>query len=211
MLNRMGRTIARYLGMAGLLATSACASGRERAVAPADWRQRVTEADRTRIRTWRDSFVKALAMAGTSGDSAAIDAQGQLLRPDAALGDPAPPPGDYRCRVIRLGATAPGQRDFVATPADACRVEDQGGRLSLTKIDGSQRPGGTLFADTGMRMIFLGTMRMADEPRSLDYGRDLGRNMAGILERIGPRSWRLVLPFPQWGSTLEVVELTPAG
>lgn len=211
MLNRMERIFARLLGMAALLATSACASGRERAAPPADWRQRVTEADRTRIRTWRDSFVEALTTARTSGNGAAIDAQGQLLRPDAALAYPAPPPGDYRCRVIRLGSTAPGHRDFLLTPADACRVTDEVGRLTVTKLDGSQRPSGMLFADSDMRMIFLGTMRMADEPRSLDYGRDLGRNMAGILERIGPQRWRLVLPFPQWGSTLEVVELAPAG
>ena len=211
MLRCMGRAAVRLLGIAAVLATSSCASGRERAAPPADWRTLVTEADRTRIRTWRDSFVKALTMARTSGHADAIDAQGQLLRPDAALGDPPPPPGDYRCRVVRLGATAPGQPDFAVTPAEACRIAAADGRLALAKMEGAQRPGGTLYVDGNMRMIFLGTMRMADEPRSLDYGRDLGRNMAGILERIGPQRWRLVLPFPQWGSTLEVVELAPAG
>ncbi len=211
MLRGMGRTVVRLLTAAALLATAACASARERAPPPLDWRTLVTDADRTRIRTWRDSFVKALTMARATGDRDAVDAQGQLLRPDAALGDPMPPPGAYRCRVIRLGATAPGQRDFLAAPADACRVTDDGGLLALAKTDGAQRPAGRLYADGNMRMIFLGTMRMADERRALDYGRDLGRNMAGILERIGPQRWRLVLPFPQWGSTLEVVELAPAG
>ena len=32
----------------------------------------------------------------------------------------------------------------------------------------------------------------------------------GILERIGPERWRLVLPRPRWEATLTVVELRPA-
>jgi hypothetical protein len=33
--------------------------------------------------------------------------------------------------------------------------------------------------------------------------------MAGILERIGPFRWRLVIPWPQSTSKLDVFELTP--
>jgi hypothetical protein len=35
--------------------------------------------------------------------------------------------------------------------------------------------------------------------------------MTGLVERIGARRWRLVLPAPHFESGLDVVELTPAG
>ena len=41
------------------------------------------------------------------------------------------------------------------------------------------------------------------------YGDDPKRNMAGVLERIGPFRWRLVIPWPQSMSKLDVFELTP--
>ena len=41
------------------------------------------------------------------------------------------------------------------------------------------------------------------------YGDDPKRDMAGVLERIAPFSWRLVIPWPQSTSKLDVFELTP--
>jgi hypothetical protein len=61
------------------------------------------------------------------------------------------------------------------------------------------------------RMIFLGTMMLGDETSALEYGRDAERDMAGALERVGPRRWRLVIPWPRWESMLDVIELTPKG
>lgn len=177
--------------------------------AGADWREAATDADRTRLRTWRDAFVKALATARASGNADLLGAEGPLLTPDAALGDPAPPPGAYRCRSIRLGAVAPATRDFVAAEPMPCRVERIDGGLALIQQSGAQQPAGRLYPGGAMRMIFLGAMRLADEPRALDYGRDPERNMAGILERIGPERWRLVLPWPRWESTLQVIEIRP--
>jgi len=34
--------------------------------------------------------------------------------------------------------------------------------------------------------------------------------MAGLIERIGTRRWRVVLPYPHFESVLDVVELIPA-
>lgn len=197
--------------LAALMAMSACASGRGRAAPAADWRDTVSVADRNRIRTWRDAWTAALAKAQASGNAGQIAAEGALLSPDAVLGGPAPPPGGYRCRVIKLGATAPGGRDFVASSPIACRIEAQGDTLAIAALDGPQRPAGRLYPDGPMRMIFLGAMRMADENRALDYRGDPERDMVGIVERTGPRRWRLVLPWPRWEATLEVVELVPAG
>ena len=71
------------------------------------WRSVATGADRARLRDWRDAFVDALGKARASGHGAAIAAEGALLDPDAALGGAPIPNGDYRCRVIKLGASSP--------------------------------------------------------------------------------------------------------
>ena len=41
------------------------------------------------------------------------------------------------------------------------------------------------------------------------YGDDPRRDVAGIFERVSPFVWRLVIPFPQDGTKLQVFELTP--
>lgn len=178
--------------------------------AAADWRTLVTGADRTRIRTWRQSFTKALGMARASGSEGAVAAEGVLLRPDAARGDATPPPGRYRCRRVKLGAITPGLGDFASMAPAPCRIQVEDGTLTLVQQDGAQQPTGHLYPDGPMRMIFLGSARMADEARALAYGRDPERNMAGIFERIGADRWRLLLPWPHWESTLQVIEVTPA-
>ena len=173
------------------------------------WREVATDADRDRISKWRDGWTDALAKARASGNGPRIAAEGALLTPDAALANPAPPPGDYDCRVIKLGAQGSGGLDYVTYPAFTCRIEREKDMLSFTKVDGSQRPVGLLFANDDVRMIFLGTMMLGDETRALDYGRDPDRDMAGAFERVGPRRWRLVLPWPKWESMLDVIELVP--
>lgn len=177
---------------------------------PLDWRAIATDKDRDRLRDWRTAWMKALAKA-QPGHSAEIAAEGPLLRPDAALAAAAPPPGDYRCRVTKLGAQATGLLDYVAYPAFTCRVAREGDVLSFAKMDGSQRPVGLLFPAGGSRLVFLGTLMLSDERRAQQYGRDPERDMAGRLERIGPQRWRLVFPYPRFESMLDVVELVPAG
>lgn len=201
-----------FLALVPLL-SAGCAKdgGAASAPAPAGWRSVATVADRDRMRDWRTAWMKALAQAKAAGHAEAIRAEGALLQPDAALADPAPPPGPYRCRITKLGAKGPGLLDYVAYPAFACRVSTEGDMLSLAKIDGSQRPVGLLFPADAQRLVFLGTLMLSDERAAQQYGRDPERDMAGALERIGPRRWRLVLPYPHFESTLDVMELMPAG
>ena len=54
-------------------------------------------------------------------------------------------------------------------------------------------------------------MTLGDEARPLPYGRDADRDMAGIVERIGPRRWRVAFPYPRWESTIDILELIPKG
>lgn len=203
--------------LASLLLLPACGGGRDRdgdtrpAPVQANWRTIVTQADRERLRTWRDAWTQGLAKVTAPADIAKIAAAGVLLQPDAAQMEPTPPAGDYRCRVVKIGAKDVGGMNYVAAPPGACRIAREGDVLSFARLDGPQRPAGLLFPDDGGRLVFLGSMILGDETRALDYGRDPERDVAGLLERIGPRRWRMVLPFPHWESTVEVVELVPVG
>jgi len=174
-----------------------------------NWRVVASDADRDRLRNARQTWLAALDKARTM-NARAIAAQGVLFDPDVALAGAKPPNGDYRCRVFKLGAKGPDNLDYVAYPAFRCRIASDGGQTRLEKLDGSQRPTGILFDDGRYRQVFLGSLVLGDETRALDYGRDASRDMAGTLERVGPRRWRLALPAPRFESLLDVVELVPA-
>jgi hypothetical protein len=173
-----------------------------------DWRRVATPADRARLRGWRGAWMDALAQV----DRRELAREPALFDPDHALADALPPAGAYRCRTFKLGARGGIGPTYSASAWFACRIDSNGGTdvVSLVKIDGSQRPVGTVFADTDSRAIFLGTMELGDEKRPMRYGRDVNRDMAGLIERIGPQRWRVVLPYPRFESVLDVVELVPA-
>lgn len=175
-----------------------------------DWHMVATDRDRERLRTWRNAWVTALGKIRAAGRSAELTGQGALFDPDRALSKAAPPAGRYRCRVFKLGANGTATRDFTAYPPYECRINDEGEVSSLYKVGGSQRPIGLLFPDGGSRQVFLGTMMFGDEKKPIDYGRDDGRDMAGYVERVGEKRWRLVLPWPKFESIVDVVELVPA-
>ena len=175
-----------------------------------DWHRVVTDKDRERLRTWRDAWTSALAKVNAAGRAGDLAGQGLLFDPDHSLDGKPPPPGRYRCRVFKLGANGAGVRDFTAYPPYECRITDEDEAVSLYKIGGSQRPVGLIFSDGPTRQIFLGTMMYGDETKPIDYGRDDGRDMAGYVDRIGEKRWRLVLPYPKFESILDVVELVPS-
>lgn len=64
-----------------------------------------------------------------------------------------PPPGDYRCRVIKLGATGPGGPGYVESPFFGCAVElDPAGHPVLTTT-GRRGTRGVLYPDTDRRLV----------------------------------------------------------
>jgi hypothetical protein len=172
------------------------------------WRATATPSDRGRIRQWYSSWEAALSDANAKGAGAQVAAEGDLLKPLAALPNPHLPPGAYRCRTIKLGSQG-GPSGMTAYGWFSCKVAAEQGIVSLTKLSGSQRPIGLVFPDDLRRQIFLGTLQLGDETRPLDYGSDKMRDMAGVVERIGERRWRLVLPQPAYESLLDVIELVP--
>ncbi|MGZ8333901.1 MAG: DUF4893 domain-containing protein [Allosphingosinicella sp.] len=177
--------------------------------AVAGWRAIATDFDLERARKWRTAWVRAVAKARAGGHSAEIDREGLLLEPDSALRGVAPPAGDYRCRVLKVGAKSEGLLDYIAYPYFDCRISAGAGAMDFVKLTGSQRPVGRLFPDGDRRMIFLGTLQLGDEQGVLRYGHDRQRDMIGLLERIGERRWRLAFPYPAFESTLDVLELVP--
>ena len=174
------------------------------------WKRIATEADQSRIArlglAWHQSLDEAQPRHRRD-----IAAEGQLLTPRAALPYPAPTPGSYNCRMIRIGKTTARAPVFEKFRPFFCYVQVDGdGRLTITKQTGSQRPAGRLWEDDDpTRMIFLGSLALGNEQEPLAYGDDPRRDMPGVFERIAPFRWRLVIPWPQNGAKIEVFELTP--
>ncbi|MEQ9663606.1 MAG: DUF4893 domain-containing protein [Parasphingopyxis sp.] len=178
-------------------------------VLPTNWQAIVTPNDRDRIARWRRAFTEAIADAATAGFASDIAAEGRLLEPDAALADPRPPAGLYNCRFIKLGSQGSVPLSYVAYQPFRCRITDRGDTMRFEKLTGSQRPSGTLYPDSRLRMVFLGVLELGDETRAHVYGRDETRDMAGTLERIGDNRWRIVFPYPRFESIADILELTP--
>lgn len=188
--------------------SAAAADAVQRGDEASPWRDVATEQDRGRLRTWRSAWIEALREARAAGHGAEMDGEGALVHPDAALLHPVPPPGLYRCRTIKIGGQG-ALLDWVAYPTYRCRIRAQRGVLTFRKLTGSQRPIGRLYPDGARRMVFLGSMQLGDERHALRYGDDSQRDMAGHLERVGPRRWRLVIPRPTFESIVDVIELVP--
>jgi hypothetical protein len=168
------------------------------------------EDDRKRLREWRATFARALQKARAAGHGPQIDAEGRLLALDAALPGSLPN-GNYRCRIIKIGARSDGMLDYIAYPGYACRVTQEGALQYLAKLSGSQRPMGRIYPADQMRSVFLGVLMLGDEKWPMRYGSDTDRVLAGWVERIEPRRWRVILPAPRFESLTDIVELVPAG
>lgn len=208
--------------IAALLVLSGCLTpGRQRVAPPpvattppptkADrWLQVASANDVDRLRRLPMAWSEGLREARASGSTAAVRAEGDVLRPDAGLARPAPTPGSYNCRLVRLGRADRRSPAFVRFKPFFCYVEVEGDLLTIVKQTGSERPAGRLWEDdVATRLIFLGSVALGNEEQPKAYGEDPRRDMAGVLERVGPMRWRLMIPFPRSGAKLEVFELTP--
>ena len=173
------------------------------------WKGVATDADEDRVGRLGLAWQEALDDARRT-NAADLRKEGALLRPRAALARPAPTPGSYFCRLIKLGKAVAKARPYESFRPFFCYVEVEGDLLTIVKQTGSQRPAGRLWEDDdATRLIFLGSLALGDGQQPVAYGDDPKRDMAGVLERIAPFKWRLVIPWPQSTSKLDVFELTP--
>ena len=173
------------------------------------WKHVATAADQDRIARLGLAWQEALADARKTNE-ADIRREGVLLQPRTSLPRPAPTPGSYNCRLIKLGRATAKSKPYESFKPFFCYVEVEDDLLTIVKQTGSQRPAGRLWEDDDPnRLIFLGSLALGDTQTPVAYGDDPKRDMAGVLERIGAFKWRLVIPWPQSTSKLDVFELTP--
>lgn len=174
------------------------------------WQRIASSEDANRIRRVGTAWSTGLEEARAAGSGGEIRAEGKLLDVDAAQPKPAPTPGSYSCRVIRLGKEKGKGPAFQRFKPFFCYVGVEGELFTIVKQTGSQRPAGRLWEDdNSSRLVFLGTIALGSEEEARAYGEDPRRDTAGVFERFAPFKWRLVIPFPQSGARLEVFELTP--
>jgi hypothetical protein len=174
------------------------------------WQRIASSEDANRIRRVDTAWSTGLEEARGAGFDNDIKAERKLLDANAAQAKPAPTPGSYSCRMVRLGREKPRGPAFQKFKPFFCYVGVEGELFTIVKQTGSQRPAGRLWEDDKpTQLIFLGTLALGSEEEARAYGEDPRRDMAGIFERIAPFQWRLVIPFSQSGARLDVFELTP--
>jgi hypothetical protein len=209
--------LAVLVGLSGCAALEAKRAAPVRAVAvslpptKADaWLSVASAADVDRLRRLPAAWTEGLRQARLGRFGPALREEGDLLRADAGLARPAPTPGSYNCRLVRLGKTTRRSPALERFKPFFCYVEVEGDLLTIVKQTGSERPAGRLWEDdVATRLVFLGSMALGNTEQPKAYGEDPSRDMAGVLERVGPMRWRLVIPFPRSGAQLDVFELTP--
>lgn len=176
-----------------------------------DWRASITSHDRDRLNRLDAAWDLALEQARRQPGSGDLAGTGRLIDPRAALDGAAPPVGDYRCRTVKLGSqSGEGGLGYVVYGWFACRIEQTPAGLKFVKLTGSQRQAGLLFPENDRRMVFLGSLALGSEPTPNSYGQNPDRDLAAVIERIEPRRWRLVIPWPQNESNLDILDLVPA-
>ncbi len=175
-----------------------------------DWRGIITATDRDRYQRRDAAWSLALQQARRQQGSGDLSGLGDLIDPDAARAPVTPPVGDYRCRTVKLGSQG-GETGlgYVVYDWFDCRIEQTAKGLKFVKTTGSQRPSGLFFPETDRHMVMLGSMALASEPAANSYGQRPDRDLVAVLERIGDRRWRLVIPWPQNESNLDLIELVP--
>ncbi|MBB5987358.1 DUF4893 domain-containing protein [Sphingobium lignivorans] len=209
----------KYLtALAALAALSACASRPAMVNAPPlpalepprqGWRAIASEEDAARLdglpRTWQAALEAAAKF------RRALAREGDLLAPEAARNHPAPPPGSYHCRLVKLGQAGRREAPYRGYPAFFCNVRgDTNESLFFTKQTGSELPSGWLHRDgEARRLILTGAKQPSGNGTSLVYGEDAASDLVGVVERIGPFRWRIVMPWRGETPGLDIYELTP--
>lgn len=120
--------------------------------------------------------------------------------------------GDWSCATTKIG-----QYGLVQYDAFRCRVtrQDDGGLL-FEKLTGSQRVRGPLIAhESGIDLAGVGYIAGDTPPDYADLPEDIDTTSLpqrtadpGIVEMFGQDHARILFPYPQLESTLDILELT---
>lgn len=174
------------------------------------WREVASADDEDRFARLDEAWKKALREASHEF-GAQIDSLGMLSVPDAALDNPVPSPGKYRCRTVKIGSMDGEGLKYVAYPWFTCTVElTPGGDLILTKTTGSQRTRGLIYPNDAnpKQLVYVGAQAWGDTETTFPaYGAQPERDQVGAFERIGTGRWRMVVPWPKQESKLDILEI----
>lgn len=168
------------------------------------WRKIATRIDQDRVQAL-GARLRAARLSVPRRLRPKLVEEGALVDPTAAQLIPELPPGPYHCRLVRFG----GQVAFATFSPDFCYVQPGGDAVSFTKQTGSNLPQGYVYPDTNKRMVFLGTFRAEGDGKSIGYNEDPAQDVAGIVERVSPFRWRLILTKAGKGASLDLYELVP--
>ncbi|MET0361802.1 MAG: DUF4893 domain-containing protein [Sphingobium sp.] len=202
--------------LAAVLALPACTATSTRpasiaSVAEPGWRALVTPQDEQRLMQLPGEW-RALLASVPSRLKAQLLREGDLLVPDAGRDHPTPPPGSYRCRMIKLTMPAkPGTGTQIKTfPDYFCYIRgEENNALSFTKQTGTELPRGWLYSDGDRRLMLVGAQQREAGDFSLDYGSQPDRDVVGIMDRVGPFRWRLAIAGRTAAQGIDIYELTP--
>jgi hypothetical protein len=178
---------------------------------PDAWREVASADSEAAIDGLPARWSEALDEARRAGLRRTLAGAGALLDPGTRLPRAAPAPGSYRCRLIRIGAGAARGRAYSASRPAFCFVGVEGDQLSLTTEIAVRRLGGYLWEETGgARLVFLGTAVPAGAKSAGAYGENAAGDVAGLVERVGPFRYRLVVPGGAGEAKLMIFDLVAA-
>ena len=193
--------------IAGLLLLAAAAAAESQA--ETQWPEQATAADAARLERWEEALEIGRAGVIGAGEGALLTARSPLFETGAALANSDIPQGLYNCSITKLDGNPDGGLPYIAYDPFRCRVVDDHGRKHFTKLTGSQRTIGWIDKVEKDQSAYLGTLIYHYEDRLVPYGRTAKRDQAAVVQRIGPNRWRMVFPFPEYESKVDVMELTP--
>jgi hypothetical protein len=176
------------------------------------WQAVIREGDRSRLARLSDAWEQAQADIAAANAAADLAALGPVGDAGVQHQGPLPVAGTYRCRIIRLGWRQGADR--LVPPVQAgdwapCQMQADGILLRLETAPGPQQFTGRLYPDVD-RLVFLGSIRLADDMGRLRYGEDRDRDQLGVLTAVGEGHWRLALPWPRWAARLLLIEIRAA-
>lgn len=173
------------------------------------WKKVATDDDQNRVYSWVEALYSGVSVAELAGEGQKIKQRNGLFDADGLMDDGAMPAGLYNCSITKLGGPDDAGLPYIAYPAFRCRVTEENGRLHFTKLTGSQRTAGWIYRASERHSVYLGTSFYGYEDKATSYGQTKERDQAAVVQRIGPRRWRMVFPYPYYESVVDVMELTP--
>jgi hypothetical protein len=171
------------------------------------WQDQASSFDANRLARLDEARAKGLSEAQAGRDIGLVRA---VLDAEARPASGRELAGDWRCRTIKLGGMSP---DIVYSWF-RCRIGRNGGHLTFSKLNGTQRFNGVLYPHESGGFVVLGALSAKGEPPHRYSGNGPSAGAAatpddaiGLLESTGRSSARIEFPYPVQESTFDVIEL----